>query len=197
MVRRMKLLPRTIFATGVAAALLCGLPPPAGAQQYEPKLDRELQNAHGGSRQRVIVRFRTGAGGSVEQKVLSKGNKVFSKHSSIDGFTAELRADQLAEIARDPNVESIGVDADVFADAVLPAGDVDVGEPPAQHARRGRRFQGRWHRRRGHRFGNRPAIRLLRAHHGVLRRDQRRAGSDDAERRVRPRDARGRPHRRE
>jgi len=114
-VGQMKVNPGIFVATGVAAALLCGLPPPAAAQVREPKLDRALQNAPGGSRQRVIVRFKAGAGTSVEQKVLSKGNKVFSKHPSIGAFTAELSGDQLAELARDPNVESIGADADVAA----------------------------------------------------------------------------------
>ena len=113
----MKPSPRIFLATGVAAALLCGVPPPAGAQQRGPKLDRVLQDAHGSERQRVIIRLRPGADSSVEQKVLSKGNNVYSKHRSIGAFTADLRGDQLAEFARDPDVESIGVDADVAADA--------------------------------------------------------------------------------
>src|SRR5258705_405078 len=112
----MKLSLRIFVATGVAAARLCGLPPPADAQQHGPKLDRVLQDAHGGSRQRVIVRVKAGAGTSVEQNVLSKGNRIFSKHPSIGAFTAELSGDQLAELARNPNVESIGADADVAAD---------------------------------------------------------------------------------
>ena len=93
--------------------MLCSASSPAAAQVREPKLDRVLQNAHGGSRQRVIVRVKAGGGTGVEQKVLSKGNKVFSKHPSIGAFTAELSGDQLAELARDPNVESIGADAEV------------------------------------------------------------------------------------
>ena len=114
----MKPYPYTPIAIGVVAALLCGIPSPAAAQMREPKLDRVLQNAHGGSRQRVIVRFKAGAGTTVEQKVLSKGNKVSSKHPSIGAFTAELSGDQLAELARDPNVESIGADADVDASSL-------------------------------------------------------------------------------
>ena len=112
----MKLSPRSFFAIGVAAALICGVSPPAAAQQGGPKLDRVLQNAHGGKHQRVIVRFRTGADASVERTVLStKENRILSRHASIGAFTAELRGDRLAALANDPDVESIGVDADVSA----------------------------------------------------------------------------------
>src|ERR1041384_3201485 len=103
-----------LSALGVAAALFVTVP--AVAQQRHPKLDRVLQDAHGGQKQRVIIRFRDGADGSVEKKVRATGNRVFTKHPSIGGMTAELRGDQLAAFAADPDVESIGVDADVAAD---------------------------------------------------------------------------------
>src|SRR5215216_3982809 len=94
--------------------MLAALAPPAFAQrQREPKLDRYLQNAHGGSKERVIVRLKPGT--SVEG--VSKGRKVFAKHASIDAVTLEVRADELAALARNPNVESIGADAELGANA--------------------------------------------------------------------------------
>src|SRR5437762_1446717 len=113
----MNLSPRIYPALGMVAAVLLAVAPFAHAQQRDPKLDKALQNAHGGSRERVIVRFRPGSESSVEQKVLSRGNRIFAKHPSIGAFTAELRADELAAFARDPNIETIGSDADVSPDA--------------------------------------------------------------------------------
>jgi len=62
----MNLSPRIYPALGMVAAALLAVAPLAHAQQRDPKLDKALQNAHGGSRERVIVRFRPGSESSVE-----------------------------------------------------------------------------------------------------------------------------------
>src|SRR5436190_12414747 len=113
----MKLSLRTPLAIAALAALFAAAP--ADAQSRAPKLDRVLQNAHGGERQRVIVRFKPGSASRIEQRIASAGNRIFAKHASIGAMTAELRADQFAAFANDPDVESIGADADVapFASA--------------------------------------------------------------------------------
>src|SRR5258705_946563 len=96
---------RTFIALGMVAALLAAVAS-AHAQWRDPKLNRSIQNVHGGSRQRVIIRFKAGTDKSVEQSVLSKGNRILSKHASIGAFTAELRADDLTAYALNPNIES-------------------------------------------------------------------------------------------
>src|SRR5436190_13809648 len=107
----MKLSLRTPLAIAALAALFAAAP--ADAQSRAPKLDRVLQNAQGGGRQRVIVRFKPGTASRLEQRIASAGNRIFAKHASIGAMTAELRADQFAAFANDPDVESIGADVDV------------------------------------------------------------------------------------
>jgi serine protease AprX len=84
-----------------------------------------LQNAHGGHKQRVIIRFRPGADASIEQRLRGNGAHVFGRFSSFGALTAELKGEDLAAFANDPDVESIGIDADVAADA-SPSTDTSV-----------------------------------------------------------------------
>lgn len=111
----MKLFPAAWRLAALAALLIPATP--VLAQQHDPKIDHALQAVHGGSRQRVIVRFRPGTGASVEQTASLKGNKIRSRHASIGAFSMEVDAEALAALARNPNVESVGIDAEVSSEA--------------------------------------------------------------------------------
>jgi subtilisin family serine protease len=96
---------RQFFAVAAVAALggtLDAAPPGHGT-----KLDQELRSATG--EVQVIVRARPGLQASVRERLRGRG-AVLNDLALVDAVTARIRADRLAELDLDSNIETISLD---------------------------------------------------------------------------------------
>jgi len=109
-------------AVAFAAAALSVVATPLYAQQDEPKLDRLLrekverveQSLDDDAPVKVIVTVRKGARRGLIQKLMAHGaTRVNADFTVIDATAAELSPRQLRRLARDRDVVSVAVDADV------------------------------------------------------------------------------------
>jgi serine protease AprX len=107
-VARALLLATALLAVGAAA------PAYAGGSRIS-KLDRALQDglASGTASMRVIVRTTPGSRGRVVERLRRQGHRIHADHPTIDGFTAEVRAEDLETFAGDPAVIGISIDAEI------------------------------------------------------------------------------------
>lgn len=118
------------FGLGALAVLALVSPPQSALAQHGPshrvKFDRHLldrvERQEAGDEPdatvRVIVKMRPGARQGLRQKLLARGGRLTQDFSVIDASTAELTLKQLDRLAGDKDVESVSVDAPVFADGV-------------------------------------------------------------------------------
>src|SRR5205814_6900652 len=108
---------RRIWGAAATCALLLGLPINVAAAGPHSKLDRHLQKTVKGDSgtYRVIIRAKAGKRGAVAQIVRQRGDAVYGDHSGINGVSVEVSARTLRALAKDPNVESISIDADLDA----------------------------------------------------------------------------------
>jgi serine protease AprX len=89
------------------------------------KLDGALQRISSSDEQLdVIIRVKPGQKTAVKNKV-SRHTSHFHVHSSIEAISARLTGRQIKEVANDPDVEGVSIDADVNA-LGSPTGSSDV-----------------------------------------------------------------------
>lgn len=105
-------------AVWTLAALVWVLPNTAAADQGHGrgKTDSELARvSSAGGPQRVIIKTKPGAQTLVGRKLKARGEQVDRLYKLIPALSARVSPARLAELASDPDVESISVDADVSA----------------------------------------------------------------------------------
>jgi serine protease AprX len=87
------------------------------AQTSTSKIDRALQDAllTGAATQRVIISVKPGYRASVRQALQAHGDLIRSDHPSIDAFSAEIHSSDVGELARQPWIDGVSIDATVFA----------------------------------------------------------------------------------
>lgn len=115
---------------GAALAFWLLVPASGAADTGGPKtgkVDSLLQQASSGSPQRVIIRTKPDAKSAVRQRLQNHGQSVYSDHPTIDALAALIHPEDIAELAADPDVESISADATVTA-SQLPPSTVNTGE---------------------------------------------------------------------
>jgi hypothetical protein len=103
------------------------------AAKTKAKLDRVLQRAldnEDGSRQRVIVRPRSGHSNAVTDRVSKRGHRIEAAHRRLGSFTATVDGDGLRALSADPDVENVSVDAVLTASRAQEDG-ATIGEPNA------------------------------------------------------------------
>jgi serine protease AprX len=107
---------------GVALGVLACAASPASAQTSSNKIDRALQDAllTGAATQRVIISVRPGYRASVRQALQAHGDLIKSDHPSLDAFSAEIHSSDVAELARQPWIDAVSIDATVY-----PVGEKD------------------------------------------------------------------------
>jgi serine protease AprX len=102
---------------GVALGVLACAGVPASAQTSSNKIDRALQDAllTGAATQRVIISVKPGYRASVRQALQAHGDLIKSDHPSIDAFSAEIHSSDVSELARQPWIDGVSIDATVYA----------------------------------------------------------------------------------
>ena len=105
-------------AVWTLAAVLWLLPAAGSAhgRRHAGKTDRLLSGVSSlGKRQRVIIRTKPGAQGKVARNLERRGEKIDKVHRLVSAVSARVSPHRFAELAADPDVESISVDAVVTA----------------------------------------------------------------------------------
>src|SRR5579884_1242188 len=74
-----------------------------------------LANLRSDETVRVIVQYRDGLTEKRDEHVRARGGRVHHDLDLVRGHAVSLRADQIEELASDPDVESISPDNPVFA----------------------------------------------------------------------------------
>ena len=103
---------------------LLGLPGSANAAP--PKLDKMLQvgAASGATGQvQVIITAVPGKRDAVRTRLYAKGRPITAEHPTINAISATVDAGDLADLAGDPSVASVSLDAPVNAHATLTGAD--------------------------------------------------------------------------
>jgi serine protease AprX len=103
---------------GLTVALTLVLPAPAAAERGPgaAKTDKFLSRLSSSSEpQRVIIRTKPGAQALVGRKVERSGDRVDKVHKLIPAVSARVSPRALAELAADPDVDAVSVDAVVSA----------------------------------------------------------------------------------
>jgi serine protease AprX len=122
--------PRRLFVSGLCAlALVWGLSTPAAAQgSHEPKIDRALQDdlRGGAPTQSVIVTVKPGYRSTLREALQKHGDRIKSEHPLIESLTVDLHSEDLAELAKQPWVESLAADAIVSAKAAVSQGSLNT-----------------------------------------------------------------------
>jgi len=117
---------KAVWGLVVALALL--LPATGSAAQGRSgKLDTVLKarSSSSGESQNVIIRTKPGRKANVTGKV-SKRTSHYQVHRLIDAVSARLSPQQIDELANDPDVEGVSIDADVRASASTSTSSSDV-----------------------------------------------------------------------
>ena len=106
---------RTIVA--VLGVAVCVIAFPGSAFSQTDKVDRALRGAiqAGARTQNVIISVKPGYLASVRRALEDHGDLIKADHESIGALSAEIHAGDINELARQPWVQSVSLDADVFA----------------------------------------------------------------------------------
>ena len=101
---------------GAALGVLACAASPLSAQTSSNKIDRALQDAllTAAATQRVIISVKPGYRASVRQALLAHGDVIKSDHPSIDAFSAEIHSADVSELARQPWIDGVSIDATVY-----------------------------------------------------------------------------------
>jgi hypothetical protein len=101
---------------GAALGVLACAASPLSAQTSSNKIDRALQDAllTGAATQRVIISVKPGYRASVRQALQAHGDLIKSDHPSIDAFSAEIHSADVSELARQPWIDGVSIDATVY-----------------------------------------------------------------------------------
>ena len=106
---------RTLLAVlGVVVATLASA---GSAFSQTDKVDRALRDAirAGARTQNVIISVKPGYLAIVRHALEEHGDLIKADHESIAAVSAEVHADDIGELALQPWVEGVSLDADVFA----------------------------------------------------------------------------------
>ncbi|MEO8259114.1 MAG: S8 family serine peptidase [Acidobacteriota bacterium] len=87
------------------------------ASAQTDKVDRALRDAirAGARTENVIISVRPGYLGVVRRSLQAHGDRIRTSHESIAAVSAEIHVDDIAELARQPWVEGVSLDALVYA----------------------------------------------------------------------------------
>ena len=72
---------------------------PAHAQRFNDKLDRALQEAPAGSRQAVIIRYRSGADSAITTQLQSRGHRIRVRFETVGAAVADVNTEDLQSLA--------------------------------------------------------------------------------------------------
>jgi serine protease AprX len=116
------MIPRRLSVPRVCGlvALLCGPSTPLAAQgSHDPKIDRALQNdlQGGAPTQSVIITVKPGYRPTLRDALQKHGDRIKSEHPLIESLAVDLHSEDVAELAKQPWVESLAADAVVSAKA--------------------------------------------------------------------------------
>jgi len=119
---------RAFLGSGV---FLCVVAVCANAQGAEnDKIDRGLQESlrSGAATQHVIISMKPGYRATVRKALIDHGDLVKSDHPSIGALSSEIHSGDIGELAKQPWVESVSLDATVYAvaDKYAATGTVDT-----------------------------------------------------------------------
>src|SRR5882724_3069213 len=128
-----EMLRRSIAAAAACAAFLLWLPAGAFASSHadgkvSSEVVKKIQDGNADDFVPVIVQTVDDPSELHLAKVLLKGGVVKSRHSSIKGYSASVPASAIEDLADDPEVERVSLDAPVhaFLDIALKAVRADV-----------------------------------------------------------------------
>jgi serine protease AprX len=110
---------KAVWGLAIVLSLLLPATGTAGNGASSGKLDRVLAGGSSQGSQRVIIRTRPGAQGSIRHKLERNGDRVHKEHRLVHAVSARVSREQLAALAADPDVESVSVDAVVRAHSTL------------------------------------------------------------------------------
>jgi serine protease AprX len=102
---------KAVWGAVVAIGLLLPVPAAAAGQS---RLDRALQGSSSGEAREVIIRVKPGRQATVKSKIDRRSGDA-KVHGLIDAVSARLSGRDIAELASDPDVEGVSLDADVSA----------------------------------------------------------------------------------
>lgn len=112
----MRITTKAVWGAVLALALAWPVPALASGRQ-SGKLDKFLEDGSPTAEpQSVIIRVKSGRRAAVKEKV-GRHTRQLQVHALIDGVGARLTRQQILELASDPDVEGISIDADVAASA--------------------------------------------------------------------------------
>src|SRR5215471_11872748 len=115
---------RSIPTLGITVALIAGtfVTPATGGPR---KLDHALQQiaTHANGTVDVIVRVVPGTEDNVRGRLTKNGRALKAEHPSIHALTATVAVSDLANLADDPSVASVSLDAEVSAHQTLSGPD--------------------------------------------------------------------------
>jgi len=116
---------KAVWGAVLALALVWPVPALASPRQ-SGKLDKFLQDGSPTAEpQSVIIRVKSGRRAAVKEKV-GRHTRHLQVHALIDGVGARLTRQQILELASDPDVDGISIDADVAASGKRATSSTDV-----------------------------------------------------------------------
>jgi serine protease AprX len=124
------------FGLALIGAVLAVADVPVGAagrgvpQHRTERLDSMLRAVLGDSApetQRVIIRVRPGSRTAVRKSLTDHGDQILGEHESIDGLTAVVHGEDLAELADNDAILSVSADAIVRPHSLLGLGGIIGG----------------------------------------------------------------------
>jgi serine protease AprX len=115
----------------VLGVAVCVIAFPGSAASQTDKVDRALRDAiqAGAQTQHVIISVKPGYRPTVRQALEDHGDLVKADHVSIEAVSAEVHADDISQLALQPWVEGVSLDADVFAEQVWGIGAPTLPPP--------------------------------------------------------------------
>lgn len=105
---------KAVWGAVLALALLWPTPAMASGGHLAKRHNALEESSSSGESRSVIIRFRAGRKAAVANKVAHR-TRHFRVHSLINAVSARLSARAIADLANDPDVEGVSIDADVTA----------------------------------------------------------------------------------
>ena len=111
---------RRLSSTGLSALFVLGLAASGFAQGgTDAKIDRAVRNGlrSGLATQSVIITVKPGYRPTLRGALQQHGDRIKSEHPLIESLTVDLHSEDVNELAKQPWIESIALDAVVSAKA--------------------------------------------------------------------------------
>src|SRR6266496_2647392 len=109
---------RRLSSAAASALIVLGLGSPAFAQDApDAKIDRALRAGlrSGAPTQSVIITVKPGYRATIREALQQHGDRIKSEHPLIESLAVEIHSGDVAELALQPWVVSIAIDAAVSA----------------------------------------------------------------------------------